>query len=1014
MIQKSCPLNRVIVLGAAPNLWGNIPSALVPIQQQGKVLDWQLEAFSIIEGVEVSFIGGYRLDVVMKEYPSIQFFVNPQWQQTGPAMSLSFSPINVKENCFVCYSDIVFKTKVVEDLCQESSDVVLAVDSNWLNRYDRRSMEDIQKAEKIIFKNKCFEVGRQIFWKQAHAEFIGLVKFSKKACESLNRAYSNNIFHAKDGIPEIINYLVRQGFNPTVVQVGENWAELNAPQDLARFVLGTKAETLDRLSVLVHKGKIDPLVYFSHRDWNDSPDEILKKIQNKFPNSSLIVRSSAANEDSWAQSGAGRFTSVTNVPSNSPRHISNAINNVIHSYEIDDRLNNQIFVQEMLLEIQMSGVIMTRSPQTGSPYYVLNFDSTTSRTDTVTSGTGRALRTLFFNRYEKIPRNITPNLSKVLEVTKEIEGLVGYDSLDIEFACTKDGIIHILQVRPIAMAPFHHIDDVEITQKIKEAKNFFHYYQKSKPSLLGEETVFSVMADWNPAEMIGTKPKPLALSLYRYLITDDIWALQRAEYGYRDVRPTNLLVEFLGHPYIDVRTDFNSFIPAKLPEALSEDLVNYYISKLKSNPALHDKVEFEILFTCYCFDIDEKLSNLTNNGFNKKDVLLLKEALFTLTCSGIERIEKDLTSIKILSSRFEKINFCQLNPLDRAFYLLNEIKRFGTPAFSHLARNAFAATAMLKSLVQVGCLNKDQVNQFLSSIHTISGEMQKQAKKVFEKKLPWNEFVRRFGHLRPGTYDITSPRYDHRPEEFLRPMVEPNLSSKTHSKPFDKVSEEKIIKKMREHNFSFSFSKFINFLTQSIKGREYAKFIFTKNLSEALESITAYGKKLGLSTKDLSFINLSDLFALRGKGDQQSSAILNDLSQSGKKDYSLTQSVFLPEVILTDNDFSYFEVAKAKPNFITQGKVQGPVVFLEGKYEKDLDGKIILIENADPGYDWLFSRKITGFITKFGGVNSHMAVRATEFQLPAAIGVGELIFEEIHSAKLLEIDCASQQIRIVK
>ena len=30
------------------------------------------------------------------------------------------------------------------------------------------------------------------------------------------------------------------------------------------------------------------------------------------------------------------------------------------------------------------------------------------------------------------------------------------------------------------------------------------------------------MPDWNPAEIIGIKPKPLALSLYQELITNEI------------------------------------------------------------------------------------------------------------------------------------------------------------------------------------------------------------------------------------------------------------------------------------------------------------------------------------------------------------------------------------------------------------------------------------------------------------------------------------------------------------
>ena len=64
------------------------------------------------------------------------------------------------------------------------------------------------------------------------------------------------------------------------------------------------------------------------------------------------------------------------------------------------------------------------------------------------------------------------------------------------------------------------------------------------------------MPDWNPAEIIGVRPSPLAFSLYRWLITDDVWATQRAEFGYRDVRPHPLIVGFCGQPYVDIRASF--------------------------------------------------------------------------------------------------------------------------------------------------------------------------------------------------------------------------------------------------------------------------------------------------------------------------------------------------------------------------------------------------------------------------------------------------------------------------
>ncbi len=55
----------------------------------------------------------------------------------------------------------------------------------------------------------------------------------------------------------------------------------------------------------------------------------------------------------------------------------------------------------------------------------------------------------------------------------------------------------------------------------------------------------------------------------------------------------------------------------------------------------------------------------------------------------------------------------------------------------------------------------------------------------------------------------------------------------------------------------------------------------------------------------------------------------------------------------------------------------------------------MLIKPTDPGYDWLFSRGIVGFITCYSGANSHMVIRANELNLPAAVGVGEKKFNTI-------------------
>ena len=47
----------------------------------------------------------------------------------------------------------------------------------------------------------------------------------------------------------------------------------------------------------------------------------------------------------------------------------------------------------------------------------------------------------------------------------------------------------------------------------------------------------------------------------------------------------------------------------------------------------------------------------------------------------------------------------------------------------------------------------------------------------------------------------------------------------------------------------------------------------------------------------------------------------------------------------------------------------------------EIENKIVLIENVDPGYDFIFTYGIK-IISKYGGANSHMAIRCLELGIP--------------------------------
>jgi len=247
---------QVVILGAGRGVRGGAPSALALTDDRHRVLDWVLDSFSVLPDVELSFVGGYRIADVAGQYPRIHFLFNPDWADTGPAHSLALVRPRDESCRFVCYSDIVFRPKLVREMDVAGADLVLAIDTSWRTRYEGRSGEDLDLAEKIEFDgDRLVGIGRRVATDDAFAEFVGLVRFSPDASRRLHEALDGGVFGRGAGLPELIQYLVESEASLAVVDAHGDWAELNAPQDLARFVLGTKAESLDRLRPLVTRGR---------------------------------------------------------------------------------------------------------------------------------------------------------------------------------------------------------------------------------------------------------------------------------------------------------------------------------------------------------------------------------------------------------------------------------------------------------------------------------------------------------------------------------------------------------------------------------------------------------------------------------------------------------------------------------------------------------------------------------------------------------------------------------------
>ncbi len=768
------------------------------------------------------------------------------------------------------------------------------------------------------------------------------------------------------------------------------------------IAFSTKAGTLASLQGVLQQARIAPLVSFTVGEWTQHREACLHEVQARLGAGPWIVRSSCSREDGATVSNAGAFLSLPNVD---VACLADSVDQVVASYGQAQR-SDEVLVQPMLQAVLRSGVAFSHDPNTCSPYRVVNW-SEGSDTAAVTGGSGGRV----WQQAAHSPLPATPEVAPVLALLDELLNLFGDTPVDCEFAVTREAdqeVLWLLQARPLVLpgAPESSAQQAERLQSIERK---ISRGMQAHPFLMGQRTVYGVMPDWNPAEIVGIRPKPLALSLYRDLVTDSIWAYQRHNYGYRNLRSFPLMPHFFGAPYVDVRLSFNSFIPADLDEGLAGRLVDHYIDRLLAEPTLHDKVEFEIVFSCYTLDLPERLERLAEAGFSKAEREAIADSLRRLTNRIVHPKDGlwrgDASKLDTLNARREALQASHADPLERIYWLLEDGKRYGTLPFAGLARAGFVAVQMLKSLVAVGVFSQADYDAFIGGVSTVSGQLARD-----RATLDRTTFLSRYGHLRPGTYDILSPRYDEAPELYFDWTQRPPVPEPV--KPFALTLPQmrEVVKLLEAHGLQPDPVGLFDFLQAGIELRELAKFCFTRNLSDAMALMTEVGAQHGIGPDDLAYCDVKVFQELHVAAADPHDLLLRSIEQ-GKARHAETLKLSLPPLIAKPEDVWAFEWPETAPNFITQKQVTAPVVSCDDRDQ--LDGAIVCIPNADPGFDWLFAHKIAGLVTAWGGVNSHMAIRAGELGLPAVIGGGEVLYRRWSAADRLHLDCAGRHVEVL-
>jgi len=250
------------------------------------------------------------------------------------------------------------------------------------------------------------------------------------------------------------------------------------------------------------------------------------------------------------------------------------------------------------------------------------------------------------------------------------------------------------------------------------------------------------------------------------------------------------------------------------------------------------------------------------------------------------------------------------------------------------------------------------------------------------------EVIKRYGHLRPGQFSVFGESYADDPNTYL----------------FAQMERAELTRSQRQAHAFEAATEFRHVVT-FMEARERMKFLFSQSFHLFATKLKQKLAQRGISECDASRMSWEELYACL---DDSITLMRTNRTEDGPP-------VLLPDVIIPGlTDLKVITFNEALPTYITNAIVKARVCVLERLGMKaDVKGALVLLPNADPGYDFLFHSGAVGFITKVGGPASHMCIRAIELQMPACIGCGENVYQKLRVANSAVLDCGKRQIIVL-
>lgn len=719
------------------------------------------------------------------------------------------------------------------------------------------------------------------------------------------------------------------------------------PVDVA--TLG-KAGTLLALAGRVRGARLPTSHVLCHGDWLRDPQAAHRSVLASGIAGCAAVRSARHDEDR-RQSDAGRYRSLIGIDLRERSAFDAALRQVFASYG-RPRIDDAVLLQPTIVGVRRAIVAAAASTASGGPWSLSIADGDDPAA--VTAG-GCAADSWYIERGASEP---PADLVGPLALLRELQPLFGGIAFELELLDTVDGL-WMLQARALP-------DDHGLPAQRRQARS--RVARRWQQALCDDQPVLGLMPDWNPAELLGEHPRPLALTLFEALIARRSWWQARQSLGYARPVRTRLLRPIAGRPYVDVRSSLQSLLPAALPDARRAALVRQGLDRLRAEPLLHDHIEFELLPNACEFDLDHRFDIARDEieAFR----LVTRRALDPAAIAAELALFARPPTVRTASDRTE--HAAQLQTMRRELAL----------PFARAARRDFVGASLWRSAARRHALAPERVADLFAAAHTAAGDLLRGG----------GDFS-----LRPGQFEIGAlPR---------RPTLEPGRAP--HACEFQlRPAERRALRLLlREARLSFGPDELVQFTLASTRARELGKQALAARLNDWLERLVTLGASLGLDRDSLGWLP----WPLLARADH---ADLPRRAEHEAARHAADALLVMPPLLHGASDLDIVRLPAQSAHWLGRGTCEAALVEVgpTTRAEQIPPGAIVAIESADPGYDWIFTRAPVALVTAFGGPHSHMALRCADVGCAAVLGIGPERFRRLVGASRLRIDLQQKRI----